>query len=103
MKKPLISQFSGRLKRMQIISGFACYGRRLLAYDETEQRITINDRGQVWLTRYDRAPNPFYPDQMHSKQYFRLSSESTNRIIDAATDFFCEYKHQGMISQFPIP
>lgn len=96
MKKPLISQFSGRLKRMQIISGFACYGRRLLAYDETEQRITINDRGQVWLTRYDRAPNPFYPDQLHSKQYFRLPSESTNRIIDAATDFFCEYKHQGM-------
>jgi len=96
MKTPLISQFSGRIKKMRIISRFACYGGRLLAYDETEQRITINDCGQVWLTRYDRAPNPFYPDQMYSKQYFRLSPESTNRIIDAGTEFFCQYKYQSM-------
>jgi hypothetical protein len=43
MKKPTISQFSGKMKKMRIVSGFSCYGARQLAYDETEKRITIND------------------------------------------------------------
>lgn len=99
--RPILDCFTGRIKQLRIISQHGTYWNRLLPYDESEQRLTINDRGQVWLTRYDRASNPFDPDQLLSKQYFRLSKSSVKLIIDVATDFFVQYKHR-IIRDAPI-
>lgn len=97
MKKEVkLDPFTGRIRKFRIISEQGSYWNRLRAYDEAEQRITMNDRGQVWLSRYDRAPNPFYPNQLLSKQYFRLPEKAAKRIMDAATEFFCEYRFQKM-------
>ena len=94
MKKEVrTDRFLGRVNKLRIISEHWSYWNRLRAYDEAEQRLTINDRGQVWLSRYDRAPNPFYPDQLLSKQYFRLSEKATKRIMDVATDWFTQYEY----------
>lgn len=86
-------RFTGRVKKLRIISEHGSYWNRLRVYDETRQQITINDRGQVWFSRYDRAPNPFYPDQLLSMQYFRLSGEATKRIMDIAMDWFTQYEY----------
>lgn len=94
MKKEVrTDHFIGRVRKLRIISEQWSYWNRLRAYDEAEQRLTINDRGQVWLSRYDRAPNPFYPDQPLSKQYFKLSENAAKRIMDVATDWFTQYEY----------
>ena len=86
--------FTGRVKVMRIVGGDGCYGRRLLPYDETQQRITVNERGQVWLSRYDRAPCPFDPDQLVSLQYFRVSGEAASRLMNIASEFFGRYGYE---------
>lgn len=93
-------RFTGRVKTLRVISEHWSYWNRLRAYDEAEQRLTINDRGQVWLSRFDRPPNPFYPDQLLSKQYFRLSEKATKRIMDIATDWFSQYEYHRV---FDVP
>ncbi len=88
------SNFFGHLKKMRIISQFGSYWNRLAAYEETEQRITINNKGSVWITRYYRAPCLFDPDQLLSKEYLHISTEATTRIMETAEDCFAHYRHE---------
>ena len=88
------SNFFGHLKKIRIISQFGSYWNRLAAYEETEQRITINNKGHVWITRYYRAPCLFDPDQLLSKEYLHISPEATIRIMETAEDCFAHYRHE---------
>ena len=87
------SCFSGSIRKFRIVSEFGSTWIRLKPYDETEQRITINDRGQVWITRYERAPFPFDPDQILSREYIRLPEAPTKRIMEIAADCFSKYQY----------
>ncbi len=87
-------RFVGHLKKLRIISQFGSYWNRLAAYEESEQRITINNKGQVWITRYYRAPCLFDPDQLLSKEYLRISPEATIQIMETAEDCFAHYRHE---------
>lgn len=92
--RPEATRFSGTMQKMQIISSLYSCWNRPMPYDEVEQRITITDRGMIWLTRYDRAPFPHDPDQLLSQKCFRVSADASARIMNVATEFFCAYGHR---------
>ena len=88
------SRLFGHLKKLRIISQYGSYWNRLEAYEESEQRITINNKGKVWITRYYRAPYMLNADQLLSKEYLRVSPEATIRIMKTAEDCFVHYEHE---------
>jgi len=88
------SFFQGHVRKIRIVSESIHTGRYLKAYEEAEERITINDKGQVWLSKYDRAPCPYDPYQLLSREYSKLSSDAVKRIMDTATACFSKYKYE---------
>ena len=87
------SFFQGEARKIRIVSEFGHTWRYLKAYEEAEERVTINDKGQVWLSKYDRAPCPYDPYQLSSREYIRIPSDATERIMNTATECFRKYKH----------
>ena len=84
--KPL-PKFTGRLKKIQLISNNMGYGPEPEQGEELEQHLTITDKGRVWLSRYcyDRGNNKLL---LKEKESFKISAEAVSAIMDAVTDYF---------------
>ena len=84
--KPL-PKYTGRLKKIQLISNNMGYGPEPEQGEELEQHLTITDKGRVWLSRYcyDRENNKLL---LKEKESFKISAEAVSAIMDAVTDCF---------------
>ena len=84
--KPL-PKYTGRLKKIQLISNNMGYWPEPEQGEELEQHLTVTDKGRVWLSRYcyDRENNKLL---LNEKESFKISAEAVNAIMDAVTDCF---------------
>ena len=77
-------QFTGRLKKIQLISNNMGYWPEPEQGEELEQHLTITDKGRVWLSRYcyDRENNKLL---LNEKESFKISAEAVSAIMAATT------------------
>ena len=73
------------MKKVQIISNSICYGPAPRPNSEIEQRLTINDRGQVWFSRY-RYGNGEERYPLIGKEYMRIAKEDAEEILNLASE-----------------
>ena len=68
------------VKKVQIISNNLRFGPMPRPDQEVEQHLTINDRGQVWLSRY-RFGNGKERYPLIAEEYFQISIEEAAEIL----------------------
>ena len=73
------------MKKIQIESDRLCFGQMPRPNTELEQRLTINEKGQVWLTRY-RFENREDEYEFAAKEYFRITKEDAEEIFRLAEE-----------------
>lgn len=73
------------MKKVQIISNCICYGPVPRPNSEIEQRLTINDRGQVWFSRY-RYGNGEERYPLINKEYLHIAKEDAEEILKLADE-----------------
>ena len=73
------------MKKIQIESDRLCFGPMPRPNTEMEQRLTINEKGQVWLTRY-RFGNREDECEFAAKEYFRITKEDAEEIFRLAEE-----------------
>ena len=71
------------MKKVQIISNNMCYGPAPRPNTEIEQHLTINEKGQVWFSRY-RYGNGETRYPLISKEYLRIAKEDAKEILNLA-------------------
>lgn len=73
------------IRKIQIISNDLSYGPMPDENDEIEQHMTLNNKGQVWLSRYRYGEGKGrYP--LIKKEYFRISDKDTKVIFEFAAE-----------------
>ena len=62
-------EFTGRLKKIQLISNNMGYSPEPEQGEELEQRLTITDKRRVWLSRYcyDRENNKLFQKEKENE------------------------------------
>lgn len=68
--------FEGKLKKVRIDSNCICYGPCPLPDDETEQHLTINADGGVWLTRLSFEKGPI------EKINFKIDADTAKNLFE---------------------
>ena len=68
--------FEGKLKKVRIDSNCICYGPCPLPDDETEQHLTINADGGVWLTRLSFEKGPI------EKTNFKIDADTAKNLLE---------------------
>ena len=71
------------MKKVQIISNNMCYGPAPRSNTEIEQHLTINEKGQIWFSRY-RYGNGETRYPLISKEYLRIAKEDAKEILNLA-------------------
>lgn len=71
------------MKKVQIISNNMCYGPAPRSNTEIEQHLTINEKGQVWFSRY-RYGNGEARYPLISKEYLRIAKDDAKEILNLA-------------------
>lgn len=71
-----IGLFEGKLKKLRIDSNCICYGPCPLPDDETEQHLTINADGGVWLTRLSFEKGPI------EKTNFKIDADTVKNLFE---------------------
>ncbi len=84
--------FNGELKKIQIISNNICYGPCPLAEEETEQHLTINSEGEVWLTRLSYGNGPI------EKTSFNIDRKDAEFIFTLLRQKFSKKKDIYMVT-----
>lgn len=79
--------FQGVLQKIQLISNNICFGPCPEPNDEVEQHLTITADGRVWFSRYRFGVSGRDHDLVE-KLNFSISSEATEMIMGAVTDYF---------------
>ena len=73
------------MKKLQIISNNMCYGPAPRSNTEIEQHLTINEKGQVWFSRY-RYGNGEERYPLISKECLRIAKEDAEVILKLADE-----------------
>ena len=73
------------MKKVQIVSNNMCYGPAPRSNTEIEQHLTINEKGQVWFSRY-RYGNGEERYPLIGKEYMRISKEDAEEILNLAAE-----------------
>lgn len=73
------------MKKIQIISNNMCYGPAPRSNTEIEQHLTINEKGQVWFSRY-RYGNREERYPLISKECLRIAKEDAEVILKLADE-----------------
>ncbi len=68
------------IKKLQLISNSISYGPMPRPDKEVEQHLTINDRGQVWFSRY-RFGDDMERHPLIRKEYSRIPDEDAKEIL----------------------
>lgn len=67
--------FEGKLRKIKLYSDAICYGPCPMPDDETEQSLTINSNGGVWITRKS------FGDGVIEKTNFKIDTEEAKRLL----------------------
>lgn len=73
------------MKKVQIISNNMCYGPAPRPNTEIEQHLTINDKGQVWFSRY-RYGNGEERYPLINKEHLRITEVDAEEILRLADE-----------------
>ena len=73
------------IRKIQISSNVIGYGPMPESDTEVEQHLTINDKGQVWLSRYQFGDG-FGKYQLMKKEIMQIAKEAAKEIMKAADD-----------------
>ena len=73
------------IRKIQIISNVIGYGPMPEADTEIEQHLTINDKGQVWFSRYQFGDG-FGKYQLMKKEIHHIAKEAAEEIMKTADD-----------------
>lgn len=76
--------FQGEIKKIRIVSNLGGYGPMPEPDEEVEQRITVNNKGQVRFTGRTAG----YNREQSRKLNFQLDSHSTDKLLTAVADYF---------------
>ena len=72
-------------KKMKLVSNDICYGPMPEPDTEVEQHLTINEKGQVWFSRY-RFGDGFGKYQLIKKEILYISQEAAGEIMKIANE-----------------
>ncbi len=81
------SIFKGTLKRMRIVSNNIHYGSMPEPGEEMEQRITINDEGEVWFSGYNFVNKEEKYEKARTKN-FKIAKVSADKLLNAIAAYF---------------
>lgn len=84
-KKPMYPEgylFEGKIKKLRLESNGLCYGPVPMPSEETEQRLTINSEGRVWLTRDSFA------NGIIEKTNFKANEEAVKNLLEVVASRF---------------
>ena len=73
------------MKKVQIISNNLCYGPAPRPNTEIEQHLTINEKGQVWFSRY-RYGNGEERYPLINKEHLRITEVDAEEILRLADE-----------------
>ena len=73
------------ISKIQIISNVIGYGPMPESDTEVEQHLTINDKGQVWFSRYQFGDG-FGKYQLMKKEILQITKEAAEEIMKTADD-----------------
>lgn len=73
------------MKKVQIISNNLCYGPAPRPNTEIEQHLTINEKGQVWFSRY-RYGNGEERYPLINKECLHIAKEDAEEILRLADE-----------------
>ena len=73
------------IRKIQISSNVIGYGPMPESDTEVEQHLTINDKGQVWFSRYQFGDG-FGNYQLMKKEILQITKEAAEEIMKAADD-----------------
>jgi hypothetical protein len=73
------------MKKVQIISNNMCYGPAPRSNTEIEQHLTINEKGQIWFSRY-RYGNGETRYPLISKECLHIAKEDAEEILRLADE-----------------
>ena len=76
--------FEGKLKKIRIDSNCICYGPYPLPDDETEQHLTVNSEGGVWLTRLSFEKGPI------EKTNFKIDADTAKNLLEVLEKRFSQ-------------
>lgn len=76
--------FCGTLKKIRIDSNNVCYGPCPLEDEETEQHLTINDQGRVWLTRLA------FGGKTIERKNFKIDAKVARNLLNAYRERFSQ-------------
>lgn len=74
---PEVYRFEGTLKKLRIESDNVCYGPAPMPDDETQQHLTINADGGVWLSRYS------FDNGIIEKTNFKINADIAKKLLYA--------------------
>ncbi len=86
------NHFRGTLKKIQITSNNVCYGPRPGKKDETEQILTINTNGKVWLLRKT------YDGSVIEKAEYTISYDRRDCLFREVKRLFSEEQEEIFIT-----
>ena len=81
------SEFHGTLKKMRIVSNNICYGPMPEPNDEVEQHLTVNNKGRVWVSRYNYG-HTFGKYEKASSINFTIEKISADKILASFANYF---------------
>lgn len=80
-------RFHGTLKKVRIVSNNICYGLLPEPNDEVEQHITVNNKGRVWVSRYN-CGHTFDKHEKASSINFTIEKSSADKLLTSFADYF---------------
>lgn len=78
--------FHGELKTIRIKSNAISFGPMPVPSKEVEQKITINNRGQIWFSGYNYGDG--YKYEKGRSKYLKIENKDVKRIFDAFSYYF---------------
>ncbi len=88
--------FHGTIQKMRLISSNLCYGPMPEPDDETEQRLTLNNKGRVWFSSYNFG-SPETPARRIKEKRFGIEAEAAQKLL-AYVAYYFGYEHEDFLA-----
>ena len=88
--------FHGTIQKIRLISSDLCYGPMPGPDDEVEQRLTLNNKGQVWFSAYNFG-SPGVPAQKIKKRHFGIEPDAAEKLLAYVAHYF-GHEHEEFLA-----